>query len=387
VGLLSMRRKPHKTTLFNELRRLEKRAGDAQLAAGNSYSRAALAAESGVPEDVLAAWIDRDLPPKDAGRLLGVVQVLSVWAGSGPPATDRWLQLLVAAREHAAARPDGADSPLAREKSWARRGSVWVAGAAAAALVAGLFQAFGGDINGALFPSSTSAGTPTGANSGGTSVPAGVEGLQAEAAWCCKFTSIDGVTGYYWTRSAATLSADLGNPNSGVSTATLAPAGVGIIEIPVQTSGSEPILVAPPKVIVRSRGANVARGMIALLSNTPQGGGEPAQFEVDVDNADTVTVPYETTSGNASYQYVSASSPETITLFVTDLDYDCTFDLQLTWLEQGHTHVTLLTNGGKHFQILGANGLPWYTGDLVLGTELTPVSGHPFSYYTGTHGA
>ena len=122
--------------------------------------------------------------------------------------------------------------------------------------------------------------------------------------------------------------------------------------------------------------------MIAILPRGgSQGAGEPAQFEADVDDADAVTVPYGSAGGASSYQYVSASIPETITLFVADSDYDCTFDIELTWLAQGQTHTTVLTNGGKHFKILGSTGLPWYSGDPGLGVKLAFDSGHPFSYH------
>ena len=44
-----------------------------------------------------------------------------------------------------------------------------------------------------------------------------------------------------------------------------------MIEIPVQTSGAEPILVAPPKVIVRSRTPNLTHGVVAILPRGGQG--------------------------------------------------------------------------------------------------------------------
>ena len=122
----------------------------------------------------------------------------------------------------------------------------------------------------------------------------------------------------------------------------------------MQTSGTEPILVAPPKIIVRSRQRNLTRGLIAILPRGGQGIGSTGQFEADVDNAKPVTVPFGTTgSQSSSYQYVSANSPEVITLYVADTNYDCTFDVQLTWQEQGRTHTTLLSNGGRHFHIIG----------------------------------
>jgi hypothetical protein len=66
---------------------------------------------------------------------------------------------------------------------------------------------------------------------------------------------------------------------------------------------------------------------------------------------------------------------------VADSDYNCTFDIKLTWQEQGRVHSTLLTNNGRHFRMLGSRGLPWYSGMPQENVKLQPVSGHNFSAY------
>ena len=345
-------RKPRDSTLADELRRMEEEAKAARAASSLPYSRALLAKESGVTEDTLAAWLDRGRSARDQGKLPEVIRVLSAWASQ-----------------------DGAVAKSGKSKHWTRRGSVWIMGIAVTALVSGVIAAIIGDVNNVV----TSGPTPP---AGSASAAADAEDLQAQADWCCKFTSIIASTGYYWSGSAASLFTALRTPSSGVTSSSLAPAGLAVIEIPVQTSGTEPIYVAPPKVIVRSRAKSLVRGMIAILPRGGQGSGAPGQYEADVDDATPDTVPYGAASDQStSYQYVSSGSPETITLYVADSDYDCTFDIRLTWLEQGHTHTMLLTNGGRHFRILGSSGLPWYKGDPQFGVTFSRVFGHPFSYY------
>lgn len=232
MGLLFFRQKPHEVTISGELRQLERRARDALLAAGSSYSRAALAAESQVPEDALAAWIDGGLPPQDDVRLVGMVRVLSAWAQTGPLAEAEWRLLLVAARDRAAAQVGLAESPLAKETRLGR-GLKW----AAVAVIASLCAALGNDINSAIEGLGSSGAQPSASTSpsvaastrvvGGASVSAGPDGLQAQAEWCCKFTSIQADTGFYWDGSAAALSADLDTQGSAVTTASLTPAGLG----------------------------------------------------------------------------------------------------------------------------------------------------------------
>jgi hypothetical protein len=46
---------------------------------------------------------------------------------------------------------------------------------------------------------------------------------------------------------------------------------VGVLEIPLQTAGTEPIYVAPPQVIVRDRQPNITTGLVAILPLGAQG--------------------------------------------------------------------------------------------------------------------
>lgn len=405
MGLLSFRRERGAVTLHDELRHLEERARNARAAYGATFSRSLLARESGVAESTLAAWIDQGRVPQESGKLMDVVRVLSNWTGSAP-ANVQWQDLWAAARKSAAIRKGGkesVDGSAQKSGAWARRTLAAGATAAALALVTGLFSALGVDIHSILpfvgtqasaSPATAPSAIATGLGQGGgqspalssqapVGGPASVEDFHARANWCCQISSVVANTGFYWPGTASSLSAALHPAQGGVDPPALTPAGLGLIEIPVQTSGTAPILVAPPKVIVRSRGRNLKHGIIAILPRGGQGGGSAGQFEADVDNAAPVTVPFGTGGSQAStYQYVSGSTPEVITLYVADTNYDCTFDIRLTWQEQGRTHTIVLSNGGKHFRIIGSIGLPWYHGDPRMGDSLKPVpAGQPFSRY------
>jgi hypothetical protein len=232
-----------------------------------------------------------------------------------------------------------------------------------------------------LIQSGSGTGVPI-AKGSSTSPQGTAEDLETHATWCCKFTTVVTSTGVYWPGTSDTLTAALAPSGNGTDPATLMPAGLGLIEISLQTSGTEPIMVEPPKVVVRTRSPNLRNGVVAILPRGGQGGGAAAQFEADVDDTVPVTRPVGSANGQgANYQYVSANSPEWLTLFLADTKYDCTFDIQLTWLEQGVTRTGLLTNGGHHFRMVGSAGLPWYAGDPRLGVKLTRVSGKLFSYY------
>jgi hypothetical protein len=393
VGFPFIRRQPHVPTLHDELRKLEERARAARAATGAGFSRSMLARESGVAESTLASWIDRGRIPQESGKLLEVVRVLSGWAGVAT-ADVPWQDLWVTARAGASSRKGGYadDGAAKKKKDWGLRGLVFVGTTAVAALITGLFTPFGGDIHNRLPVVGAQASTPASqsvSQSGPSGGPASASGggpaedFQVTAYWCCKLVSVEAKTGFYWPGSAGSLSAALDPVQTGAVPPVLMPAGLGLVEIPVQTSGTEPILVAPPQVIIRSRGPNLTTGMIAILPRGGQGGGSPGEYETDVDNAVPVTVPAGAAAGRAAYQYVSANSTEVITLFVADANYDCTFDIQLTWQEQGHLRHTPLTNGGKHFRMIGSAGLPWYAGDPHLRTPLARVSaGKPFSHYT-----
>ncbi|MFC1432092.1 hypothetical protein ACEZDB_15705 [Streptacidiphilus sp. N1-3] len=237
-----------------------------------------------------------------------------------------------------------------------------------------------------LFRSGPGTGVPVAKGStspkGSTSSQHAAEDLETQASWCCKFATVLASTGFYWPGTSATLTTALAPTGTALDPATLMPAGLGLIEILLQTSGTEPIMVEPPKAIVRTRSPNLRDGVVAILPRGGQGGGAAAQFEADVDDTAPVTRPVGSANAQgANYQYVSANSPEVMTLFVADTHYDCSFDVQLTWLEQGVTHTALLTNGGRHFRMVGSEGLLWYAGDPRLGAPLARVAGKPFSYY------
>jgi hypothetical protein len=300
------------------------------------------------------------------------------------PADENKSELSAAERRASAARQDDENATSEKEQRWTRHSRRAMA-IAVAALITGCFAAFGGDLANLITSGTASSSrTPSTRTSAirGMSAPTAAEDLQAHAYWCCRFTSVLASTGFYWPGSATRLSKALGTPGSGVSSSALIPAGLGVIEIPLQTSSTEPIDVEPPKIVVRSRTPNLTDGIVAILPRGGQGAGSPAEFEADVDDAEPATVTVGSGSKESStYQYVSSSSPETMTLYVADSNYSCFFDVQITWLEQGRTHTAVLTDGGRHFHILGSAGLPWYRGDPEFRITLRRAFGHPFSYY------
>ncbi len=209
VGFRSLRLKPHHALLCDELRRLEKQARSARTATGAPFSRSLLARESGVSEETLAEWLDWGRPPKDNRKLLRVVRVLSAWAGQGTPSATQWPELWAATRQDSAAvRNDGTDSASTNDKHWTRRASVWITTTAVAALIGGLFAAFGSDLASHV-PLSARTPSASSTTAGTRSTWAGTETLQAQASWCCRFTSITASTGIYWPGSAASLSSAL----------------------------------------------------------------------------------------------------------------------------------------------------------------------------------
>lgn len=92
------RRKPSGTTLADELRSLESRARQACAADGTGYSRALLAARTGVSKETLGAWIDGERVPQDSGNLMKAVAVMSGLSGRPGPDETRWRDLWEAAR-------------------------------------------------------------------------------------------------------------------------------------------------------------------------------------------------------------------------------------------------------------------------------------------------
>jgi hypothetical protein len=363
------RQKPAGKTLASELRALESRAREACVAAGIAYSRTILAGQSGVSRETLSTWIDGQRTPQDGDNLMQVVTVLTRLSGQAAPDEPGWRELWAAAR-----RDRGPGTKAAADKKL-RPLVMWVAGVVTTVLLGGIFAPITSNGRGilwnALFPDPSPAPKNT------------LEDFKATAAWCCRFTMVSENGGFYWNGSASSLDSALSGMRGETSISSLTPAGSGVVEILLQTSGTEPIYVAPPKVIVRSRGQNVKSGMVALLPLYPQGSSAPGEFSADVDEPSPVTIA-SGSSGN-QYYYVSNTSPETFILTVEDASYDCKFDIELTWMEQGKLQSRVLNNSGHHFRILGSSELPWYSGNPGMNEKLTRVGGRPFSSYISSN--
>jgi hypothetical protein len=222
-----------------------------------------------------------------------------------------------------------------------------------------------------------------GSSAAGSPSPSAAETLQASAVWCCEFAMVGARVGYYWTGSESSLNATLGADGS--SLGSLTPGGVGVVEIPLQTSGDESIYVGPPEIQVLSRKANVSKGIIGIISLGGQGSAPPNQFMADIDAARPTTVAYALGSGAQAglstapaYYYVSASSPEILLLEVRDTGCDCTFDVKLNWQAQGHSYSRVLEDGNQSFHMVGSSGLAWYSGNPGFGQNLKPVGGSSF---------
>ena len=295
-----------------------------------------------------------------------VVAVLANLAGQVVPVESTWRGLWASAHQNPGA---GKGVASGKEKKSHRLG-MYLAGAVVTALIGGFLAPISANGRGILW--NVIFGDPP-------HTLQAPEDLQASAAWCCALTQVGVSGGFYWSGTAARLDSAFSPVHSTVKLPDLTPAGAGVIEIPLQTSGSDPIYVAPPKVVIRRRKQNYKNGMVAVLPLGGQGSASPAQFEADVDAAAPVTVGYK--SSGSQYYYVSSGSPEILILIVTDDKYDCTFDIQLIWQAQGHRHSRFLTNNGKHFHIIGSSGLPWYGGDPIVNQKLARIGGHPFSFY------
>jgi hypothetical protein len=355
-------------SLADELSDLEKRARQQQ----KDYRRETLAEKSGVSRDTVDAWLGGLRTPRSNTELMKVVDVLSTLAGEGTPEPEKWQELRASTRR----------KPTRAKRK--HRGELTIAGIAAAAVLAvvtSFFGLAGQDLFG-LFHGLGSAmsGSRPSPSTGGPSPSAGgpPESLEANAAWCCTFAQVTARSGFYWSGPVSSFGAAL----TSAGTAGLTPAGVGIIEIPLQSSTDSPIYVAAPQVVVRSRDPNVTHGLIAILPRGGQGTGSTSQFDVDIDAASPVVVPAGSQSAGPApqsvYYYVSGGSPEVMILTVRDTSFDCSFDLRITWQAQGRVQSQLLTNGGTHFHILGSSGLPWYQGDPREGVDLVPVAGTRF---------
>jgi len=378
VGFRFRRRKVAPATLVTELQKLERQAGQRHAAGQPAYSRSLLAERSAVPAKTLGGWLDGDRTPQDLGKLMQVVNALADLAEQARSPEQDWD---TAWRERwSAARKPGA-RPRPRRISF-RTKVLGALGTAGVAVITGAFTPVGQSlVNLVVSPPASFASQP--ASPSGSQAAGPAESLQASAVWCCRFTTVDASGGYWWPGSAASLDTALGGTRAtGVS--DLVPAGVGVLEIPLQTAGTEPIYVAPPQVIVRDHQPNITTGLVAILPLGSQGSDSANEFVTDLDEASPVTVASGGHAGQSSapsYYYVSSGSPEVLVLTVRDTDCDCTFDIRLNWQAQGHVHSTVLTNGGRHFRMVGASGLPWYSGDPDFGVKLARVGGRPFSAY------
>jgi hypothetical protein len=352
-------------SLADELRALEAMAREASIAAGIRYSRTLVAEQSGVSAEALGAWIDGRRAPQDGATLIRVITVLASLAGQPAPDESDWRALWVAARQSR----DRIKKPASRQQKLCKV-LTWAVITVVPILLGGFFAPISSNGRGIVwnllfpYPSQTQKQI--------------LEQLQASVAWCCSYTTVEGNGGYYWPGSESGMEHWFAVPHS-QTIPDLTPSGVGVIEILLQTSGTEPILVAPPKVVIKSRTQNVKHGVVGIIPLYGQGNSAPGEFLADVDAPTPATVTIGS-SGTESY-YVSSTSSETFILTLTDVKYNCVFDIQLTWMAQGRRQTRLLTNGGHHFRILGSAGLPWYTGSPGLGQPFIRASGHPFSFY------
>ena len=356
-------------TLADELGRLERRSEERLAGRNPPYSRALLAAETGISTKSLNSWLDGARRPREFGSLLKVVTALSTWADELPVDEKHWRRL------YATVRPTGKPAPKRRRRV------LW--GAAGTLALGAVGTLIGTIVTGAASPIGPAIDKNIGLGASSASPsPSAAETLQASASWCCKLTTVVASIGYYWAGSESSLNALL---KSGNGMDALMPGGVGIVEIPLQTAGDESIYVGPPEIQVLSRKANVGNGIIGIIPLGGQGSAPPNQFMADIDAAQPSTVPYAVGSGGQAglstapaYYYVSAGSPEILLLEVRDTGCDCTFDVKLNWQAQGRSYSRVLEDGNQPFHMVGSSGLAWYSGDPVFGVNLKSVGGSSF---------
>lgn len=358
--LSKLHRKNGTSALVPELNRLEAQAKTMLNTSGKTYDRALVASQARISKETLTAWLAGERTPGDFRNLMRVVEVLANLARQPVPAEPFWHDRWTAARQ----KPQPKKHRLLRWRNLIPAVVTFIV----VAYFTGLFQSLGSDTPGALGKSLNS--TPK-----TKAAPA----LHAVASWCCKYATVQAHAGFYWSGSVTALDHDLASASNGFNFLSLTPAGADSIEIELSASRSDSIYVAPPKVLVRDRRKNVKTGIVAVVPLYPQGSSEPGEFSTDVDDPDPQTSTDGTGSGQ--YYYVSKSSPQMFILNVTDTDYDCSFDIELTWQDNGKTDTETLINNGHHFRILGSTGLAWYNGDPAVGTPLIRVTGKPFSHY------
>jgi hypothetical protein len=185
--------------------------------------------------------------------------------------------------------------------------------------------------------------------------------VQASAYWCCRLSE-DKAHDYYWPRSpAAFIAAARWRPGTPRILATL-PGTVPVtpsVEISIQTSSDDEILIAGLRVVMRSRHPSDPRaGLVVEQGCGGCGGASSARyFDTDLDSAAPVV---KSEGARATYYHISKDDSEVFVLNFADATYDCVFDLELDWVAHGKNGETLLDNNGKHFHIAGSSGHPWY---------------------------
>lgn len=252
-----LRKRSINRSLSGELRALEEMAREESIVAGIRYSRTLVAAQSGASAEALAAWIDGRRAPQDCATLIRVVTVLASLAGQPAPDESDWRALWMAARQGR----DRVKKPASRQQGL-RRVLTWTAITVVTILLGGFFAPISSNGRGIvwnlLFPDPS------------RTQKQGLESLQATVAWCCSYTTVEENGGYYWPGSASGMERLFNAPDN-QTIPDLTPAGVGVIEILLQTSGTEPIFVAPPKVVIHSRALNVRRGVVGIIPLYGQG--------------------------------------------------------------------------------------------------------------------
>jgi hypothetical protein len=296
-----------------------------------------------------------------------LTRLASVTAGAddlaGPASSAR-------AKEPAGSPADPEQSEASPGRPWKRfLANTWTVTVAGGVIV-GLIVLFATRVLPGGSPAPAAGGT---GNSGQAKTAASAAALQARIEWCCQLTAAEGEAGFIWPKSYGDLEANVRAGSVNLTHATHA--GVGLIEISLQTDSAEPIYVAPPEVVVQGRARRPAQGLLLTYEYTPQGAGIASQFTADVDEGDPVTVPANSATASApaanpamDYFYVSQSSPEIMMLQVVDRDYFCHFSILLKWRSGGRTYQHQFVNDGQSFTMAGSAGLRNYVYNPILGT-------------------
>ncbi|WP_194908464.1 hypothetical protein [Catenulispora rubra] len=295
--------------------------------------------------------------------------------GNVPPDEEEWRRLLTAKRT----KRDADGNPVPTRSRRMRIALRTATGVLVMTALGNLVVAMVAPGDSLLSQKFWHTSSSTGSDHAAPSSPAkpAPETLEATAGWCCRVAVVTSSVGYYVPGSAADLTAAVTHRTS------LTPAGVAIVEIPLQTTGIDAITVSAPQVIMRSRKPNVTTGVIGILALGGQGSGTVSQYETDLDSAAPVTVPFSPGGGQNSaggppqYYYVTNTNPAVLLLAVRDSGCDCTFDVKVSWQTDGHEASEVLTDNGRDFHIVGSAGLPWYTGG-VYGTTFTRVTSPTF---------